>query len=104
MQLSCIRAVPACERQMQLHMRRLRAGAPQEAIQRLRMGNAVKVLLAFKEPCWPTGLWDAVCPGAFLPELWVTSYPAADPGVAPHLHPHPSPPCPPALGLYTTKV
>ena len=86
-------------------MRQLRAGAPQEAIQRLRMGNAVKILLAFREPCWPSGLWDAVCPGGFLPELWITSYPPADPGVAPHpQNSHPSPDFPPSPQLYTTKV
>lgn len=50
------------------------------------MGSAVKVLLAFRVPCWPTGLWDAVCPGAFLPELWITSYPAAQPGACPPFH------------------
>lgn len=48
-----------------------------EAIQRLRMGAAVKLLLGFRTAVWPERFWDAVCPGAFLPEVWVTSYPTA---------------------------
>ena len=38
---------------------------------------------------WPDGFWDAICPGAFLPELWVTSYPAQHNTAAPHVQ-HPA--------------
>ncbi len=80
------------------------AGTVQDAIRRLRMGSAVKLLLAFCEPFWPAGLWDAVCPGAFLPEVWVTSYPPAATGARQHFTPHPSPSAPCCWGILGVEL
>ena len=45
-----------------------------DALQRVGMGNAIKVFLAFREPLWPQGFFDVICPGAFCPEFWVTPH------------------------------
>ena len=76
--------------------------AKMAAIERIKMGNAVKVylatllpcrwlltenicesticslqvIIAFERPIWPDGFFDVVCPGCFIPEFWVTTYPA----------------------------
>ncbi|CAK0783395.1 hypothetical protein CVIRNUC_006594 [Coccomyxa viridis] len=47
-----------------------------DAIARIRMSNAVKVILAFSRPFWPAHFFDVVCTDCFIPEFWVTSYPA----------------------------
>ncbi|KAK9804891.1 hypothetical protein WJX72_010512 [[Myrmecia] bisecta] len=46
------------------------------AIQRVKISNAVKVILAFSRPFWPAGFFDVVCTDSFIPEFWVTDYPA----------------------------
>ncbi|KIY95491.1 hypothetical protein MNEG_12471 [Monoraphidium neglectum] len=55
------------------------------AIQRLRMGNAVKVVCAFRRRFWPEDLYDVCCTGAFAPELWNTSH-APTGAAGEHLH------------------
>ncbi|EIE19221.1 amine oxidase [Coccomyxa subellipsoidea C-169] len=54
------------------------------AISRIKMSNAVKVIFAFSWPFWPTGFFDVVCTDSFMPEFWVTEYPAtsSDPATA----------------------
>ena len=47
--------------------------AKRAALGRVRVGGAVKVVLAFGAPFWPPDFFDAVCPGAFVPEFWVNS-------------------------------
>ncbi len=59
----------------------------------VRTSNAVKILLAFDEPFWPAGLWDVVCVGAFLPELWILDFP-----------PKPTGPCADAAVARRTKA
>ena len=46
------------------------------AMERLLVGNAIKVILSFAEPFWPDDFFDAVCPGCFVPEFWVKKPPA----------------------------
>ena len=46
----------------------------------VRMGDAAKVMLGFTRRFWPEGLFDVVCAGAYLPELWVTEFPAESGG------------------------
>lgn len=46
-----------------------------KAARSIRMGNAVKVFLAFRECFWPPDTWDVVCTGGIVPEFWMTSYP-----------------------------
>ena len=45
-----------------------------------------QVILAFSKPFWPEGFFDVVCPDCFIPEFWVTAYPATstDPATAGH--------------------
>lgn len=38
----------------------------------------MQVILAFRRPFWPEKLFDVVCVDCFIPEFWVTSYPATD--------------------------
>jgi len=45
------------------------------AISRLGFGNAVKVVLSYRERFWPADLYDVVCPGAFVPEIWALHLP-----------------------------
>ena len=52
--------------------------AQQAAIDRIRMGNAVKIFGIFSSRFWPEGMWDVVCTHRLLPELWMTSYPVED--------------------------
>ena len=35
-----------------------------------------QVILAFRKPFWPDSFFDVVCPDCFIPEFWVTAYPA----------------------------
>ena len=35
------------------------------------------MILAFNTPFWPEQFFDVVCTDCFIPEFWVTSYPAA---------------------------
>ncbi|KXZ54086.1 hypothetical protein GPECTOR_5g191 [Gonium pectorale] len=49
------------------------------AIQRVRMGNAVKIVMSFSRRFWPENMYDVVCPGAWAPEFWMLKYPAVDP-------------------------
>lgn len=46
----------------------------------------MQVILAFSKPFWPEEFFDVVCPDCFIPEFWVTAYPAtsADPALAGH--------------------
>ncbi|CAI7915498.1 unnamed protein product [Closterium sp. NIES-53] len=44
----------------------------QRAIGAVRMGCAVKVLMAFSSRVWPAHLFDIVCTDSFLPEVWFT--------------------------------
>ena len=53
----------------------------------------MKILLAFDEAFWPAGLWDVVCVGAFLPELWILDFP-----------PKPTGPCADAAVARRTKA
>jgi len=55
------------------------------AIQRLRMGNAVKVLVSFSRRFWPEDVYDVVCTDTFVPELWMTQHQPTDSAHA-HLH------------------
>jgi len=52
----------------------------QAALQRVRMGTAVKVFGVFAEAFWPAGMWDVVCAHQPLPEIWMTRYPVEDVG------------------------
>lgn len=45
--------------------------AKAEAIQRLKMSNALKVVMGFRTPFWPEDMFDAVCIDSFLPEVWM---------------------------------
>lgn len=44
----------------------------------------MQVILAFSQPFWPAGFFDVVCTDCFMPEFWVTHYPAtsSDPATA----------------------
>lgn len=44
-----------------------------DAVDALRMSNAVKIFLTFSRQFWPTDLFDVVCTDSFLPEIWITS-------------------------------
>ncbi len=57
----------------------------QQAIERLRMGNAVKLLMAFKQRFWPEHMYDVVCTDSFVPEFWMTRHTVSDKSCA-HLH------------------
>ncbi|KAJ1619998.1 hypothetical protein T492DRAFT_1081337 [Pavlovales sp. CCMP2436] len=46
------------------------------AIERVHVGNALKVAIALSRPIWPADFWDAVCADCPFPEVWLT--PAAD--------------------------
>eukprot|EP00877_Chromochloris_zofingiensis_P015153 jgi/Chrzof1/9892/Cz04g19260.t1 len=48
------------------------------AIQRLRMGNAVKIMVAFKQRFWPERMYDVVCTDMFVPEFWMTQHTPVD--------------------------
>lgn len=52
------------------------------AMSRLGMGNAVKVILGFREPFWPQEMYDIVSPGGFIPELWMISAAETDSNTA----------------------
>ncbi|KAG2437442.1 hypothetical protein HXX76_006092 [Chlamydomonas incerta] len=55
------------------------------AISRIRMGNAVKVIMAFSRRFWAQDMYDVVCPGAFVPEFWMLRHTVTDPGAGtPH--------------------
>lgn len=45
-----------------------------DALVRVGMGNAIKVFCVFSERVWPEGFFDVICPGAFVPEFWVTPH------------------------------
>ena len=45
-------------------------------MERLLVGNAIKVILSFAQPFWPDDFFDAICPGCFVPEFWVKRPPA----------------------------
>lgn len=49
--------------------------AKQQALSRLKMTNAIKVILMFSQAFWPADLFDVVCTDSFIPEFWITSYP-----------------------------
>ncbi|CAM6085853.1 unnamed protein product [Calypogeia fissa] len=46
-----------------------------QAARAIGMSNVVKVIFAFCHSFWPEGLFDVVCLGCFLPEVWITEYP-----------------------------
>jgi monoamine oxidase len=54
------------------------------AIQRIKMGNTVKVLCAFDRKFWPEDMYDVVCPDCPVPEMWMTCYTRTHPHVATH--------------------
>lgn len=56
------------------------------AVERLRFGNAIKVVLAFTRRFWPDDLYDVVCTDELVPEFWMTRRPVTDAANA-HLHP-----------------
>mmetsp|Transcript_25191 Transcript_25191/g.39558 ORF Transcript_25191/g.39558 Transcript_25191/m.39558 type:complete len:217 (+) Transcript_25191:3-653(+) len=43
-----------------------------DALKKVRVGNAIKILLKVKEKFWPDDCWDVVCSDSFVPELWLT--------------------------------
>eukprot|EP00891_Asterochloris_glomerata_P008389 jgi/Astpho2/8389/e_gw1.00122.39.1_t len=47
------------------------------ALDRVKMSNAIKVILVFSKPFWPPDFFDVVCTDCFIPEFWVTTYPTA---------------------------
>ena len=49
--------------------------AKTDAIARLRVGAAIKLVLTFGRRVWPADFFDAVCPGSPVPEWWVKRYP-----------------------------
>ncbi|GLC55793.1 hypothetical protein PLESTB_001029400 [Pleodorina starrii] len=51
------------------------------AISRVRMGNAIKVIISFSRQFWRDDMYDVVCPGAFVPEFWMLKRTATNPGV-----------------------
>ncbi|CAL8464484.1 g4019 [Coccomyxa elongata] len=74
---------------LMLQQERLRFSPPlpadkRGAISRVKMSNAMKVILAFSRPFWPADFFDVVCTDCFMPEFWVTEYPAtcSDPATA----------------------
>ncbi|CAI5479368.1 unnamed protein product [Closterium sp. Yama58-4] len=50
----------------------------QRAIGAVRMGCAVKVLMAFSHRVWPAHLFDIVCTDSFLPEFLAVGFAAGD--------------------------
>lgn len=50
-----------------------------DAIQRVQMGNVIKILLTFSRQFWPEGMYDVICPDSFVPELWMLRYDNAKP-------------------------
>ena len=46
-----------------------------DAVARLRVGRAIKLVLTFERRIWPADFFDAVCPGCAVPEWWVKRYP-----------------------------
>lgn len=59
----------------------------QGAIDRIRMGNVIKVILGFSERFWPEDCYDVVCTDSFVPEFWMLRYPETNssPGAAAHV-------------------
>lgn len=57
----------ACDSQHASRISHAWSDALQMAMKRIHMHNAVKVLLAFNHPFWPTGFFDAVCLGGLSP-------------------------------------
>lgn len=47
----------------------------QTALQRIKMGNVIKVILGFKDKFWPENMYDCVCTDSFVPEFWMLRYP-----------------------------
>lgn len=62
------------------------------AIQRVRMGGAIKVWAVVSERFWPEDAWDVVCTHRLFPEFWMCRYSieggggAARPSAAQGLH------------------
>jgi len=56
------------------------------SVERLRFGNAVKIVLAFSRRFWPDDLYDVVCTDELVPEFWMTRRPVTD-GANAHLQP-----------------
>ena len=54
--------------------------------ERLTEHGLAQVIIVLDRPIWPEGFFDVVCPGSFLPELWVTSYPPEAGYEGPSLH------------------
>eukprot|EP01024_Parvocaulis_polyphysoides_P014875 TRINITY_DN16273_c0_g1_i4.p1 TRINITY_DN16273_c0_g1~~TRINITY_DN16273_c0_g1_i4.p1 ORF type:complete len:219 (+),score=35.95 TRINITY_DN16273_c0_g1_i4:37-657(+) len=46
-----------------------------DAIQRVKMSYAIKVIIGFEQKFWADDLYDVVCTDMFLPEFWMTTYP-----------------------------
>lgn len=51
------------------------APAKAAALQRIHMGNAVKVFAVFATRFWPEDMWDIVFTDRLFPEVWMTTYP-----------------------------
>ncbi|KAG2490106.1 hypothetical protein HYH03_011412 [Edaphochlamys debaryana] len=56
--------------------------AKQTAIQRIKMGNALKIIINFSRKFWPDNMYDVVCPGSFIPEFWMLTKTPTDPTAA----------------------
>jgi hypothetical protein len=57
-----------------------------EAVERLRFGNAIKIVASFTRRFWPDDLYDVVCTDELVPEFWMTRRPVLDQAHA-HLQP-----------------
>eukprot|EP00958_Prasinococcus_capsulatus_P014932 scaffold1578_cov340-Prasinococcus_capsulatus_cf.AAC.4 len=53
------------------------SGAKRAALRRVRVGNALKLIVSFTARFWAPSFFDAVCVGTLFPELWVTERAAA---------------------------
>ncbi|GFR47743.1 hypothetical protein Agub_g9508, partial [Astrephomene gubernaculifera] len=53
------------------------------AIGRVRMGNAIKLVMQFSRRFWRDDMYDVVCPGEFVPEFWMLDHPITDPTAGP---------------------
>lgn len=52
----------------------------QVAIDRVRMGNAVKIIMLFNDRFWPEDMYDVLCTSSLVPEFWMLRYPPTEAG------------------------
>jgi hypothetical protein len=53
---------------------RFKPGLPddkQEALEQVRSGNAIKLVLKFKKRVWPEDMHGVICTGCTVPEIWI---------------------------------